>query len=86
MAKRSDTYLELRTSLGQGSRGGQVKMLQDFLGDAGYFDGASDGNFGIMLSKAVRSWQKDHGLRVTGEVTPRIWEAMFARSRRAAQE
>lgn len=76
--KRSEALLELRTTLSAGSRGGQVKMVQDYLHGVGLFEGVSDGHYGIRLSKAVRQFQQHVGLNVTGDVNPRTWEAMFS--------
>ena len=75
--KRSEALLELRTTLSAGSRGGQVKMVQDYLRRVGLFNQDSDGHYGIVLSKAVRQFQQQAKLNVTGDVNPRTWEAMF---------
>ncbi len=79
--KRSEALLELRTTLSAGSRGGQVKMVQDYLRSVGLFDAVADGHYGIRLSKAVRQFQQKAGLNVTGDVNPRTWEAMFSGSK-----
>ena len=52
--------------LGRGSTGSEVKELQSKLAQLGYGVGTVDGKFGAKTESAVRSFQKDHGLRVDG--------------------
>ena len=75
--RRSATALELKRSLSQGDRGGQVKMVQDELSRLGFWDGLSDAHYGTRLGKAVRQFQSSRGLRVTGEVNVSTWETLF---------
>lgn len=48
-----------------GSQGAQVKLVQDRLSALGFFDGASDGQFGDDTAQAVISFQSEAG--VTGD-------------------
>ena len=52
--------------LGRGSKGSEVIELQKKLVQLGYGVGAVDGRFGAKTEAALRSFQKDHGLRVDG--------------------
>lgn len=52
--------------LGRGSRGPEVHELQSKLAQLGYSVGPIDGKFGPKTEAAIRSFQKDHGLRVDG--------------------
>ena len=52
--------------LGRGSKGAEVKELQSKLVQLGYGVGTADGKFGSKTEAAIRSFQKDHGLRVDG--------------------
>lgn len=52
--------------LGRGSTGSEVKELQSKLAQLGYGVGTVDGKFGSKTEAAIRSFQKDHGLRVDG--------------------
>lgn len=52
--------------LGRGSRGPEVQELQSKLAQLGYSVGPIDGKFGSKTEAAIRSFQKDHGLRVDG--------------------
>ena len=53
-----------------GSRGQQVKDLQEFLG------ADADGIFGKGTEDAVKEWQTDNGLVADGLVGPATWDAM----------
>jgi len=53
-----------------GSRGKEVKELQEFLGVQ------ADGIFGKGTDTAVRNWQQIQGLIVDGIVGPATWDAM----------
>ena len=53
-----------------GSRGKEVKELQEFLGVQ------TDGIFGKGTDTAVRNWQQIQGLIVDGIVGPATWDAM----------
>ena len=52
--------------LGRGSKGPEVIELQKKLAQLGYGVGTADGKFGSKTEAAIRSFQKDHGLRVDG--------------------
>lgn len=75
--KRSREQLSLKTQLSSGDRGHQVLKTQEILTAQGYYQGRVDGRYGILLSKAVRRFQADHDLRVTGDVNPVTWEALL---------
>ena len=51
-----------------GDTGNEVASIQRKLIRLGYLDGMADGMYGGQTAMAVRSFQKDEGLRVTGEV------------------
>ena len=53
-----------------GSRGKEVKELQEFL------EIGADGIFGKGTDKAVKTWQSSNGLIVDGIVGPATWDAM----------
>lgn len=62
----------------KGNMGELVKELQTKLSALGYDLGICgvDGDFGQATEKAVRAFQKDHGLKVDGIVGPKTWEAL----------
>jgi putative chitinase len=71
--------------LRQGSKGPEVKALQQFLNSNG-FRIASSGqgspgneteNFGPATDAAVKNWQKSNGLKDDGVVGPVTWTKMF---------
>ena len=54
------------STLEMGSKGDEVKALQDALKAKGYLTGASDGNFGSATASALKGFQRANGLPVTG--------------------
>lgn len=76
--KRSATMLQLQRTMSQGDHGPRVKVVQKALANAEFFEGKQDGRYGTLLGRAVRHFQGSKGLRVTGEVNPQTWEALFS--------
>ena len=62
----------------RGNYGELVKQLQTKLQALGYNLGICgvDGDFGTATEKAVKQFQKDHGLTQDGVVGPKTWEAL----------
>ncbi|WP_370892643.1 peptidoglycan-binding protein [Janibacter sp. GXQ6167] len=60
--------------LAKGSRGAAVKLAQQGLGGI-----AADGVYGSATERRVRAFQKTAGLRVTGIVDARTWDAIEKR-------
>lgn len=58
------------TVLEVGSRGSNVKKVQERLIKFGYLDGEADGRYGEATRKAVEWFQKNNGLSVDGRVGP----------------
>jgi hypothetical protein len=56
--------------LKKGSKGANVKILQEFLGIT------TDGDFGPVTEKAVKKWQTKNGLLSDGIVGPKTWTTM----------
>lgn len=61
-----------------GSKGEEVRLLQEFLSDIGYDPGVPDGVFGNNTKKAVISFQNDAGLTADGIVGEKTWDALDA--------
>ena len=55
------------TTIKQGSKGNDVKILQKYLGLT------ADGIFGPKTTEAVKKWQKENGLTADGIVGPKSW-------------
>lgn len=53
-------------SMKQGSRGSNVKQLQQNLIGMGYLEGSADGIYGSGTKAAVKEFQRDYGLSVDG--------------------
>ncbi len=56
--------------LKSGSKGKEVKELQNYLGLN------ADGDFGPKTETAVKEWQRNNGLVADGIVGPKTWDAM----------
>lgn len=70
--------LVFKRRLSQGDHGPAVAEVQRVLSAQGKWEGAQDGRYGTLLAKAVRQFQGSKGLKPTGEVDIRTWEAMTA--------
>lgn len=62
--------VQITKNLFFGSRGEQVVTLQTVLIQQGYMTGHATGYFGIITFKAVKQFQKAHGINPTGYVGP----------------
>lgn len=58
------------------SSGAAVRFLQRLLQQAGYYKGTIDGKYDARTRRAVRNFQRDKGLNVTGRMDIETWEAM----------
>lgn len=56
--------------------GSAVADVQEQLAQQGYYRGAIDGILGSETRRAIRSYQRSHGLRVTGTLTPGTLQAL----------
>ena len=65
--------------LSKGCTGPAVESMQILLDGHGYRCGSSgaDGSFGPGTDKAVRAYQKDHGLTVDGSCGPATWRSLL---------
>ncbi|MFT8317767.1 MAG: peptidoglycan-binding protein [Sporolactobacillus sp.] len=62
--------------MAEGSSGENVRYLQDFLKQLGYYSGGSDGKFGLATQQAVSSLQRDTSIRVDGIVGNQTWQSI----------
>ena len=53
-----------------------MRMAQDYLTDLGYNPGPEDGILGRRTKAALKSFQRDHELRVTGTLTDATFRAL----------
>ncbi|MGA1794859.1 MAG: peptidoglycan-binding domain-containing protein [bacterium] len=60
-----------------GSRGDEVKRLQERLKALGIYKGPIDGDFGGGTDAAVKAFQKEKGLAIDGLVGPSTWKILF---------
>ncbi|MFP4476912.1 MAG: peptidoglycan-binding protein [Desulfatibacillaceae bacterium] len=63
--------------LKEGSRGANVKKVQEALLTMGYYPGPVDGVYGPALAFAVRVFQQDAGLGADGVVGANTWRTIF---------
>ena len=57
----------------------RVNEVQSALAREGYYDGAIDGHFGQGTRKALRRYQRDHGLQATGSIDRAVIQALRLR-------
>lgn len=69
---------ESTQTLQNGSNGDDVLKLQQRLISLGYLSGGADGAFGNKTAEAVRLFQQEAGLPVTGVADPDTQAALFA--------
>ncbi|MCX6829457.1 MAG: peptidoglycan-binding domain-containing protein [candidate division Zixibacteria bacterium] len=60
-----------------GSRGTEVRKIQEKLKKLDYYHGPLDGEFGGGTDAAVRSFQRLKGLKIDGRVGPITWKELF---------
>lgn len=71
-AKATTTTKAAPPGLGPGSKGPEVKALQEALAAQRYSVGSIDGVYAGMTTHAVMAFQKAHGLARTGRATPDV--------------
>jgi len=76
----SDEYApSAYTNQSQYEIGSRVSDVQSALSREGYYDGPIDGRLGSATRKALRRYQRDHGLDVTGGINRAVIEALQLR-------
>jgi peptidoglycan hydrolase-like protein with peptidoglycan-binding domain len=70
------SYTPATRTLRPGSRGNDVKRLQQRLAQLAYYPGAADGQFGTDTEEAVWAFQEVQGLPVTGTVASQTERAL----------
>jgi peptidoglycan hydrolase-like protein with peptidoglycan-binding domain len=56
---------------------GDIRWIQQRLKDLGYYSGPVDGEAGGATRRAIREYQAEQGLSVTGEPTPALQDFMW---------
>ena len=80
--KKTDKKEENKKSdgtCGPGDTGDAVKKVQKKLKKLGYYSGNIDGDYGNGTKKAVKSFQKDNGIKQDGTVGDKTWAALTDR-------
>ena len=77
--QNAELNAENRLTIRRGSKGETVAEMQGVLERLGYDLGSCgvDGDFGRMTEKAVKAFQKDHGLTVDGICGPKTWKELM---------
>lgn len=83
-AKQGVAAAPPRAVLYWGTRGSDVRWVQQRLRGWGYYRAAVDGRYGPRTAAAVRLFQRRNGLRVDGVVGPATWSALGRPVTRAA--
>jgi peptidoglycan hydrolase-like protein with peptidoglycan-binding domain len=78
-SEATETLLDrypFRHSLDTGDRGVLVMWAQSRLAESGHYGGELDGRYDREVSLAVRQYQADEGIRITGVIDRRTWECL----------
>lgn len=78
MYKKGRDNMNLDSPLKEGSTGNEVTILQQKLKILGYYTPTVTGSFGPDTTLAVRTFQEENGLLVTGIVNTETWNTIFA--------
>ena len=70
--------------LREGDTGSAVTRLQQALKNLGYYTGAVDGNYGSGTVEAVKSFQRQNGLRIDGKAGEATQRALYGTSSTAS--
>ena len=54
----------------------EVSLAQRYLGELGYYEGQPTGQLDRSTRDALRAFQRDHGLKPTGQLTPEVLRAL----------
>ncbi|HEX6593504.1 MAG TPA: NlpC/P60 family protein [Bacillota bacterium] len=83
-AIHADIYPELQNklllqqeSLQYGEHGEMVRFLQQKLTKVSYYEDRIDGEYGVFTEYALKKFQKDHHLTITGEADPQTIYALI---------
>lgn len=71
-------YTTYSVTLEKGSKGEEVRALQNRLIELNYLSGSADGSYGGKTATAIELFQAEVGLTVTGTADPATQEALFA--------
>jgi len=77
----SEQEYPFRHPLDRDDRGLEVMWVQSKLMKAGCYEGDLDGRFDYEVTKAVRQFQSNAGLMITGVVDRKTWAAFVAREK-----
>jgi len=66
-------FIKLKSPL---MRGPDILEVQEKLTEQGFHPGALDGIFGLATDKALRQFQKSHGLKADGVAGPNTWKEL----------
>lgn len=70
------SHYPFRHPLDTGDRGVLVMWAQSKLMKHGHYDGPLDGRYDREMTIAVRHFQAEHNLKITGVIDRRTWEAL----------
>ena len=65
-----------RHPLDTGDRGALVLFAQSKLAEHGTYTGPLDGRYDTEVSRAVRAFQEANGLKITGVIDRKTWDAL----------
>lgn len=78
--KPAEALFQPYISLKKGDKGEAVRMLQQALVEAGYLDGAADGDFGGKTKSALKAFETANGLETDGVADAEVFAILYADS------
>ena len=77
----ADSYRTMK----RGSRGEDVKEMQQALKEQGFYDGKTDGVYGKGTMNAVKAFQSENGLKADGIAGPETLKKLFGKEKDAEE-
>lgn len=75
----ANEYAPAQSEYESGEGNSSVSEVQSALSREGYYSGAIDGSLGPATQSALRNYQRDHGLHVTGRIDRALVDALRLR-------
>lgn len=77
--KNNSAEMKAYETLSKGTKGEQVKVLQQALIEQGYLSGKADGDFGSMTAEAIKKAQTAFGMEATGIADNAFQNALYSK-------
>ncbi|SFA74632.1 Cell wall-associated hydrolase, NlpC family [Lentibacillus halodurans] len=83
---QNEQLLEAEQQLQYGQHGETVRILQQKLNKLSYFDDKIDGDYGVLTEHALKKFQANHELKITGQVNMKTLNTVIDEEKRQYKE